>query len=238
MQHITAPKTVEEFIAAGKTITDEIAAETADLKELHTRLMERLREEAEAGEVEAKVLPRIPTADRKTLDVSADRVRTANYIDAYWGREYNGKPLEVMTEGMETVLTRYETKKLATSLKISIIRIVRCLEADAMIHHFNCPESFGSNDDPLIFDWDDETGEITGPSADFVLACFKHGNISAHPIPWDWDLTSTKSRTDIAAVIGSLWDLPPDFVDDYPKYEGGDGAIRDEAGNVVGYVHF
>jgi hypothetical protein len=37
--------------------------------------------------------------------------RPDNYIDAYWGREYNGKPLEVMTKGMETVLTGYETEK-------------------------------------------------------------------------------------------------------------------------------
>jgi hypothetical protein len=242
MQHITAPKTVEEFIAAGKTITDELAAETADLKELHTRLMERLQKETGAGKAEAKVLPRVPPGGHKTLDVSADRVRTAsrrypkewvekanalgplsamrdpkgrgwsysnvppvkktitlrppfgrvkveknegymalrtdlgnaiheyahrlqaampelqelfaelhtrrttkdgkrealqklqtllpgwgyeaheesrpdNYIDAYWGREYNGKPLEVMTKGMETVLAGYETKKTGNDFK-------------------------------------------------------------------------------------------------------------------------
>jgi hypothetical protein len=105
-----------------------------------------------------------------------------------------------------------------------------------MIHHFNCPERFGSNSNPLVFDWDDETGEITGPSAEFVLGCFADVAIDAHPRPRIWELTSTKSRTDIAALIGSSWVPPPDFVADYPKYEGGDGAIRDEAGNVVDYV--
>jgi hypothetical protein len=108
-----------------------------------------------------------------------------------------------------------------------------------MIHHFNCPESFGRNNRPLVFDWNDETGEVTGPGADYVLGCFADGSVGIHPHPAGWDLTSTKSRTDIAAVIGSHWAVPPDFVDDYPKLaDDWDGNIRDEAGNVGGFVCF
>jgi hypothetical protein len=108
-----------------------------------------------------------------------------------------------------------------------------------MIHHFNCPWDAAHVDSPLVFDWDDETGDVTGQDANFVLACFKDGWIDAHPRPWTWELTSTKNRTDIAALIGSSWVLPPDFVADYPKYEDDwDGSVLDEDGNVVGYVCF
>jgi hypothetical protein len=106
-----------------------------------------------------------------------------------------------------------------------------------MIHHFNCPWVARHISFPLIFDWDDETGEVTGPGADLVMRMFKNGKVCAHPEPWSWDLTSTKSRTDIAAVIGSGWILPEELADDYPKQEEDDDPyFKDMDGNWIGKV--
>jgi hypothetical protein len=108
-----------------------------------------------------------------------------------------------------------------------------------MIHHFNCQGNPDWVRDPLVFDWDDETGEIAGPSADYVLAVFKDGRVRARPTPWGWNLTSTRNRTDIAAVIGYSWVLPPELADAYPKPQREfDGLVRDLDGNVIGRVTF
>ena len=110
-----------------------------------------------------------------------------------------------------------------------------------MIHHFDCPHVMPHIDDQIVIDWDDDTGEITGPSAEEVLAEFKAGVVSAHPIPSSHVLASTKNRTDMAAVIGWNHRLPPELADHYPQVDEDadlDGAIYDEAGNVVGYVQF
>jgi hypothetical protein len=105
-----------------------------------------------------------------------------------------------------------------------------------VIHHFNCQGSPAWVREPLVFDWNDATGEVTGPGADFVLAVFKDGIVSAHPVPWSWDLTSTKNRTDIAAVIGSGWALPDELADDYPQCPEQDPYVRDMDGNIIGEV--
>ncbi|MDR3352307.1 MAG: hypothetical protein LBO00_04725 [Zoogloeaceae bacterium] len=112
-----------------------------------------------------------------------------------------------------------------------------------MLHHFNCPPRDNyrewSRDYSLVFDWDDETGEVTGRDADFVLGCFKDGSVSAHPIPWGWKLTSTKNKTDMAAVIGFDNELPDVLKGHYPRLEDDfDGNIRDMDGNVIGQVDF
>jgi hypothetical protein len=106
-----------------------------------------------------------------------------------------------------------------------------------MIHHFNCHSSRAGDQDPLVLDWDDETGEVTGPGADFVLAVFRDGIVGARPEPWSWNLTSTKNRTDMAAVIGSWWVLPKELAADYPKQEDDDDPyFRDMDGNRIGKV--
>jgi hypothetical protein len=105
-----------------------------------------------------------------------------------------------------------------------------------MIHHFDCPATPSWINDPLVFDWDDETGEITGPGAERVLECFKDGHVPAHPIPWNWDLTSPKSKTDLAAIIGYSHELPDVLKDHYPQLEEDewpDETYVDEDGVVV-----
>jgi hypothetical protein len=111
-----------------------------------------------------------------------------------------------------------------------------------MIHHFNCPprELNKSRDAPLVFDWDDETGEITGPSAGLIHDAFRTGYVDIHPRPASHDLTSTKNKADLAAIIGNHHVIPADLAEFYPAVEDADwdGAIYDEAGNVAGYVQF
>ena len=106
-----------------------------------------------------------------------------------------------------------------------------------MIHHFNCPAHLPDMYEPLVFSWDDENGEVSGRDADTVLACFRGGVIDAHPYPWSWELTSTKNRTDIAAVIGNFYHLPPELKHDYPVCEADldlpDGCRLSDDGNSI-----
>jgi hypothetical protein len=37
--------------------------------------------------------------------------REDNYIDPYWGKDYDGEPLEVLTMGFQTVLSGYKTQR-------------------------------------------------------------------------------------------------------------------------------
>jgi hypothetical protein len=111
-----------------------------------------------------------------------------------------------------------------------------------MLHHFNCPHSHTyrewSRDYSLVFDWDDETGEVTGRDAEQILAEFRLGHTDIHPIPSTWDLTSTKNKTDMAAVIGYCNELPDVLKDHYPQIPETDDAIYDMDGNVIGHVDF
>jgi hypothetical protein len=118
-----------------------------------------------------------------------------------------------------------------------------------MLHHFNCPPLDNyrewSRDYSLVFDWDDETGEVTGRDAEQILAAFRRGSTDAHPFPWGWKLTSTKNKTDMAAVIGFDNELPEVLKGHYPQYDEQaqfgadfDGYLRDEYGNIIAQVLF
>ncbi|MDR1461888.1 MAG: hypothetical protein LBI68_01940 [Azoarcus sp.] len=109
-----------------------------------------------------------------------------------------------------------------------------------MIHHFNCPpQEWNKNrDGALIFDWDDETGEVTGPSAGEILGIFGEGHVHIHPYPAGHDLTSLKSKADLAAIVGDSHTLPPELAAFYPEVEDTDPNIYDMDGNVVGQVVF
>jgi hypothetical protein len=108
-----------------------------------------------------------------------------------------------------------------------------------MIHHFVCqPTGFKPYAIPLVFDWDDETGEITGPGADMILEAFKEGYVKAHPYPCDHDLTDPRNKTDLAAVVGWAHVLPPELADHYPRGVRTDPNVYDMDGNVVDQVYF
>ena len=93
------------------------------------------------------------------------------------------------------------------------------------MHHFNCPDTrtylewTKDTEYSLVFDWDDETGEVTGRDAERILAEFRHGSTDIHPIPAGWKLTSTKNKTDMAAVVGFCNELPDVLKDHYPKFD-------------------
>ncbi|MBK8068875.1 MAG: hypothetical protein IPK27_15030 [Rhodanobacteraceae bacterium] len=78
------------------------------------------------------------------------------------------------------------------------------------------------NEAPLVFDWDVATGEVSGPDAARVLEMAKWPSVSAHPVPWAWDLgpEPTKSLTDMAAILGWSHDLPDELAAHYPRPEG------------------
>jgi hypothetical protein len=88
----------------------------------------------------------------------------------------------------------------------------------AMKKHYVCKPR-DQRDEPLVFDWDSETGEISGPSADHILQFSKGGSIPIHPHPQGWDLSPEplKSKTDMAAIIGIWHKLPEDLIEHYPR---------------------
>lgn len=67
--------------------------------------------------------------------------------------------------------------------------------------------------DPLVFTWDDETGEVTGPSADLVLEMVKGMAVYGPPPGSYWKFTADalKSRSEMALLIASSWELPKEF---------------------------
>lgn len=71
----------------------------------------------------------------------------------------------------------------------------------------------------LVFSWDPETGEVSGPDADEVRTMATWGNVDAHPMPWAGTLgpDPLKSYTDMAAIVGSHWALPDELADHYPQ---------------------
>lgn len=110
-----------------------------------------------------------------------------------------------------------------------------------MRHHFDCPSIYTwlPGEQPLVFDWDDETGEVTGPSAPEILLMFRVGKIDLHPMPWSGPLSSTKNRADIAAVVGLRHKLPPELADFYPQpVDSWDGIVRDKNGKIIARAEF
>lgn len=98
----------------------------------------------------------------------------------------------------------------------------------AMKKHYECAPNVWHKK-TLIFDWDEETGEVTGPNAAEILDVASWGEIWAHPYPCTWKLSAepTKSKTDMAAIIGYWHKLPDDLKDYYPKIWDGDGPDED-----------
>jgi len=74
---------------------------------------------------------------------------------------------------------------------------------------------------PLVFVWDDETGEVSGPSADIVRGLAQHG-VSYGPPPggmWTFSPGALKSRAEMAVLVASDWELPAELRDDFPEYD-------------------
>jgi hypothetical protein len=87
----------------------------------------------------------------------------------------------------------------------------------AMKKHYHC-DPHDQRDEPLVFDWDIETGEISGPSAAWILEVAACRYVPICPPPNGWDLSPEplKSRVDMAAIIGYRHKLPEDLRGYYP----------------------
>ena len=78
---------------------------------------------------------------------------------------------------------------------------------------------------PMVFDWDSETGEISGESAADIIRIASYGAVPCHPCPaWPHSLSAypLKSREDMAAIIGWEHQLPDDMARYYPSIDGQD----------------
>lgn len=88
-----------------------------------------------------------------------------------------------------------------------------------MKHHFDCP-TFSGNPliGPLVFDWDDEAGTVSGPSAADIMEIAESGGVPMHPMPaaHTFSAEPLRSRADLAAIVGYRHRLPPELRDAYP----------------------
>jgi hypothetical protein len=85
---------------------------------------------------------------------------------------------------------------------------------------FNCPPLSASVlARPLVFTWDPETGEVAGPDADLVRKLAAFDAIDAHPAPGTHRLGEAPlhSWVDMAAIVGSEWELPLELRAHYPQ---------------------
>ncbi len=85
------------------------------------------------------------------------------------------------------------------------------------MRHYECVPNVW-HEQPLVFDWDAETGEVSGPSAAAILEVASWGVVSAHPYPCEWALSPepTKSLADMAVIVGHRHVLPDDLARHYP----------------------
>lgn len=108
---------------------------------------------------------------------------------------------------------------------------------------FNCkPLSGNPAAQHLVFSWDPDRGELGGPGAVVIRERIADGAVVAHPMPWGWTLGDDPLRSwqDMAAIVGSEWELPAELVPHYPRQPDAefDGTVRDERGRVIGNVQF
>lgn len=69
-----------------------------------------------------------------------------------------------------------------------------------------------AHDQPLEFEWNAETGELRGKSADIVAGmcrqAIREGWITGHPYPTDYEITDPLRRpAEMAVVLGQYWSL-------------------------------
>jgi hypothetical protein len=89
-----------------------------------------------------------------------------------------------------------------------------------MMKHYEC-KSVIWHQKAWVFDWDIETGEVSGADAEEIKRKAGGGGIMAHPMPWAWEFSKEplKNKTDMAAIIGFEHTLPDDLITSYPKLE-------------------
>lgn len=100
---------------------------------------------------------------------------------------------------------------------------------EKMKKHYEC-KSIYKSEPPLIFDWDEEAGEISGPSANHFLEMRGQKTCPGHPMPISFPLSENplRSKRDMAILIGFEYELPDDLKDYYPKWEPSEEELEAE----------
>lgn len=80
---------------------------------------------------------------------------------------------------------------------------------------------------PITFEWNQDTGEIRGASADFVKGMAEHarrvGTAVGHPYPTAHTVSDPlRSVSELAVVLGNDWVLSADLAAAYPQIETDD----------------
>lgn len=91
---------------------------------------------------------------------------------------------------------------------------------EAMKKHYDLqPNGLAPYAKPLVFDWDEQTGEVSGASAVWIKSLAASDSTAAHPAPWRWTFSAAplKSKTDMAAIVGYTHQLPEDLAPFYPQ---------------------
>lgn len=100
-----------------------------------------------------------------------------------------------------------------------------------MLHFVCSPFSWADHLSVLDFFWNEETGEVSGKSAEAVRRWAELGGtyVATHPEPSSHQLSSEplKNRTDMAALIGYWYELPEELKGYYPMIE--DEEAMDDA---------
>jgi hypothetical protein len=86
----------------------------------------------------------------------------------------------------------------------------------------------------LVFDWDEETGEISGRDAEYIKKCaVPHGVADCLLFAYILSAEPLKSKTDMAAILhyngGIHYELPEDLAPFYPQFEEEDLSDIDPA---------
>lgn len=102
-----------------------------------------------------------------------------------------------------------------------------------MIHSLRCP-AISPQRGPLVFDWDDQVGTVTGPGAGYIEDWLRCGVVPLHPHPASHLLAAgpLTSRADLAAIVGIDYRLPEELLADYPVLADADDPGEDEIDDI------
>jgi hypothetical protein len=114
--------------------------------------------------------------------------------------------------------------------------------AFTMKHEYMCAPTVW-HEKPLVFTWDDVTGEVSGPDAERILLLSQDSGLVGHPYPTYWEFADgcgdgkhIRSRQTLALIVGQAHALPDDLKPDYPLPQADDRpdvSFTDADGTVV-----
>lgn len=68
----------------------------------------------------------------------------------------------------------------------------------------------------MVFDWDIDTGEVSGPGARQIKELASDGSISYQPIWHTFSADPLKNKTDMASILGFEHAIPDDLAAFFP----------------------